>query len=557
MIESPKNLQPLGAVKPKTALLSVSDKTGLVEFARGLVELGVRLISTGGTKSALAAAGLPVTAVDEVTGFPEILDGRVKTLHPAVHGGILADRRRAEHVAALAAHGITGIDLVVVNLYPFRETVAKPGIDLDTAIENIDIGGPAMVRASAKNFESVAVVVDPGDYAGVLAAAAGEGVTREMRRRLSHKAFAHTASYDGAIANYLAERLAELDAAAEAEVAGEAAAVKSPATRHLSLNLVQACRYGENQHQKAAFYAPDGVRAGLAKMRQVQGKELSYNNILDADAALRLVLELSPMPGHADARAVAIIKHNNPCGAALDEAQLATAFQKAFAVDTTSAFGGVVALSHAVDGETAAAMKEIFFEVIIAPSFSDEALQVLGKKKNLRLLTLDYGEARAAANAVYARVAGGYLVQEPDAKIVSPRDGEVVSKRAPSEAEYQALEFAWRVAKHVKSNAIVYAFPDRVGAVGAGQMSRVDSTRIAVLKAGGGADMALGRERLRGSVLASDAFFPFRDGVETAAEAGITAVVQPGGSVRDDEVIACADELGLAMVFTRMRHFRH
>jgi phosphoribosylaminoimidazolecarboxamide formyltransferase / IMP cyclohydrolase len=529
----------LPLVTPRRALLSVSDKTGLLDFAKGLVARGVELISTGGTSKSLADAGIPVINISDVTKFSEILDGRVKTLHPVIHAGILADRLKPEHVETLTAHGIGAIDLVVVNLYPFRETVAKPGATLAMAIENIDIGGPTMVRAAAKNFGSVAVVVEPSQYQAVLNGMDAGGLSGELRFDLARQAFSHTAAYDSAVSEYLLVRTPD----------GEGVIEEPAPRRHLTWELVQSCRYGENPHQKAAFYRPAGQPAALAALKQLQGKELSFNNLLDADAALRVALELSPIPTRPGAKGAVIIKHTNPCGAALSDESLSQAFRTAFDVDSTSAFGGIVGLTHEVDEAAAEAMKEIFLEAIIAPKFSEAALAVLGKKKNLRLLEIDMEAARQATNEDIKRVAGGYLVQQADNALVSPRDGKVVTARAPTDAEYAALELAWRLVKHVKSNAIVYSFADRMAAAGAGQTSRVDSSKIAVSKAGPG--------KLVGSVIASDAFFPFRDGVDAAAAAGVTAVVQPGGSVRDDEVIAAANEHNLAMVFTGMRHFRH
>ena len=515
------------------ALLSVSDKTGLVEFARGLHGHGVGLLSTGGTAKLLRDAGLAVTEVADHTGFPEMLDGRVKTLHPKVHGGILARRDLPGHVAAIGKAGIPTIDLVVVNLYPFAQTIARPGCTLDEAIENIDIGGPAMVRSAAKNYRHVAVVTDPADYPQLLKemSATGGAVGAETRFRLAQKAFSHTAAYDGAISNYLT-----------ALEGAEAKRGDFPARLNLQLELAQTLRYGENPHQRAAFYRDPNPAAGsLASYIQRQGKELSYNNIGDADAAWECVRTF-------DGPACVIVKHANPCGAALGE-NLEVAYRKAYATDPTSAFGGIIAFNRPLDRATAQAVCEQFVEVVIAPEVADAAMAVFGGKPNIRVLAVPAGEA---ANALdYKRVGGGVLVQTPDAANVSEGELRVVTKRAPDARELADLLFAWRVAKFVKSNAIVFCGEGRTLGVGAGQMSRVDSARIAAIKAeGAGLTLA-------GSVVASDAFFPFRDGVDVVARAGAKAVIQPGGSLRDAEVIAAADEQGLAMVFTSIRHFRH
>ncbi|RKG83628.1 bifunctional phosphoribosylaminoimidazolecarboxamide formyltransferase/IMP cyclohydrolase PurH [Corallococcus sp. CA049B] len=512
------------------ALLSVSDKRGLVPFAQGLVRLGYRLLSTGGTLEALKAAGIPATQVSEHTQSPEILGGRVKTLHPRIHGGILGRPDLESDKAEMAANHIEPISLVVVNLYPFRQTVAS-GAGEDDVIENIDIGGPAMVRASAKNFKHVAIVVDPDDYAPVLAEIEGhKAVGLETRRRLMRKAFAHTAAYDASISGWLS---------------GEA---REPFPEELSLAFrkVQGLRYGENPHQRGAFYkeyaAPKEPSVAFAKV--LQGKELSYNNILDLDAALGLVLEFPEKP------CAVVIKHNTPCGVAVDDV-LEKAYRTARAVDEVSAFGGIVAFNREVDEATAKAMAETFLEAVIAPSYSAVALQVLAGKKNLRLL--EAGPALASATAapraqVDARsVSGGMLLMDRDA-VEPPLEWKVVSKRAPTPEEERALRFAWKVCKHVKSNAIVFAAPAQLLAQGGGQTNRVDSVRIAMTRGG---------EALKGSAVASDAFFPFRDGLDEAARAGATAVIQPGGSVRDAEVIAAADEHGMAMVVTGVRHFRH
>ncbi|PWR01830.1 bifunctional phosphoribosylaminoimidazolecarboxamide formyltransferase/inosine monophosphate cyclohydrolase [Meridianimarinicoccus roseus] len=520
----------------KTALLSVSDKTGLTEFAAALAGAGVRLLSTGGTAKALRDAGLEVTDVAEVTGFPEMMDGRVKTLHPAVHGGLLALRDNPEHVAAMKAHGIGAIDLLVVNLYPFEATVAA-GADYDTCIENIDIGGPAMIRAAAKNHAHVAVVTDPEDYATILAALPGGGTDLATRKRLAQIAYARTAAYDTAVSTWMAGALGET-APRRAAVAGR---------------LAQTMRYGENPHQQAAFYTDGSGRPGVATAVQHQGKALSYNNINDTDAAFELVAEFAPQDGPA----CVIVKHANPCGVARG-ATLAEAYGRAFDCDRTSAFGGIIALNGVVDGPTAEAITGIFSEVVIAPGADDDAMRVFAGKKNLRLLTTAGLPDPAAPGTTWRQVSGGYLVQDKDTGRIAAEDLKVVTKRAPTDAELADLLFAWRVAKHVKSNAIVYVKDGATVGVGAGQMSRVDSTRIAARKARDMAEaMGLPAPLTEGSVVASDAFFPFADGLVTAAEAGATAVIQPGGSMRDDEVIAAADAAGLAMVFTGMRHFRH
>ncbi|MFN6951260.1 MAG: bifunctional phosphoribosylaminoimidazolecarboxamide formyltransferase/IMP cyclohydrolase [Albidovulum sp.] len=520
------------------ALISVSDKTGLIDFARGLAARGVELLSTGGTAQALRDAGLTVRDVSEVTGFPEMMDGRVKTLHPAVHGGLLALRDNPEHVAAMQAHGITPIDLLVVNLYPFEATVAK-GADRDTCIENIDIGGPAMIRAAAKNHAFVSVVVDVEDYGAVLAEmdANGGQTTLAFRRTLAERAYARTAAYDAAVSAWMA--------AANGEVA--------PRRRAFAGRLAQTLRYGENPHQSAAFYTDGSARPGVATARQWQGKELSYNNINDTDAAFELVAEFDP----AEAPACAIIKHANPCGVATGRTLL-EAYRAAYDCDRTSAFGGIVALNRPLDRETAEEICQIFTEVVIAPGADEAAKAAFAAKKNLRLLTTGALPDPKAPGLVFRQVAGGFLVQDRDNGRVTAADLRVVTKRAPTQAELADLLFAWKVAKHVKSNAIVYVRQGATVGIGAGQMSRVDSTRIAARKS---ADMAealgLAAPTVKGSVVASDAFFPFPDGLLTAAEAGATAVIQPGGSMRDAEVIAAADEAGLAMVFTGQRHFRH
>jgi len=524
-------------VPMRRALISVSDKTGLIEFATALAARGVELLSTGGTAKALRDAGLTVRDVAEVTGFPEMMDGRVKTLHPMVHGGLLALRDNAEHVAAMEEHGIGAIDLLVVNLYPFEATVAS-GADYDTCIENIDIGGPAMIRAAAKNHGFVAVVVDTQDYGDVLAEiAATGGTTLPFRQRLARTAYARTAAYDAAVSAWMAA--AQEDA--------------TPRRRAFAGTLKQAMRYGENPHQGAAFYTDGSGRPGVATAVQHQGKELSYNNINDTDAAFELVAEFALEDGPA----CAIIKHANPCGVARG-ATLVEAYQKAFDCDRTSAFGGIVALNGTLDGATAAEIVKIFTEVVIAPEADDEAKAIFAAKKNLRLLTTGALPDPRALITAFKQVAGGFLVQDKDTGHVAPDALRVVTKRAPTEAELADLRFAWTVAKHVKSNAIVYVKDGATVGVGAGQMSRVDSSTIAALKAGRmGAELGLPQTPAQGSVVASDAFFPFADGLLAAAEAGATAIIQPGGSMRDDEVIAAADEAGLAMVFTGMRHFRH
>jgi len=520
------------------ALISVSDKSGIVDFARTLHERGVALISTGGTHRTLLEAGLPVQEVSDVTGFPEMMDGRVKTLHPKIHGGLLGIRANPEHQAAMFAHGIEAIDLLVVNLYPFEATVAaqKP---YDDCVENIDIGGPAMIRAAAKNHQDVAVVVDAGDYEAVLADLdAHDGqTTLTLRKRLAQKAYARTAAYDAAISNWFA---AELD-------------IPSPTYRAIGGTLAEEMRYGENPHQKAAFYRTAEARPGVSTARQVQGKQLSFNNINDTDAAFECVGEFDP----AKSAAIVIVKHANPCGVA-QGSSLVEAYERALACDPVSAFGGIVAMNRALDADAARKIVEIFTEVIIAPDASEEAMAIVAAKKNLRLLlTGGLPDPRAGGLSVRT-VAGGLLVQNRDNALVDDMDLKVVTKRAPSDAELADMRFAFRVAKHVKSNAIVYVKGGATVGIGAGQMSRVDSSRIAAWKAGEAAKaLGLTDSLARGSVVASDAFFPFADGLLAAAEAGATAVIQPGGSMRDDEVIKAADEAGLAMVFTGHRHFRH
>ncbi|WP_029353495.1 bifunctional phosphoribosylaminoimidazolecarboxamide formyltransferase/IMP cyclohydrolase [Bosea sp. 117] len=521
----------------RRALLSVSDKSGLVPFATRLVEAGVALISTGGTRKALAEAGLPVTDVADVTGFPEMMDGRVKTLHPMVHGGILAIRSDAGHRASMEAHGIAPIDLVVVNLYPFEATVAA-GAGFDDCIENIDIGGPAMIRAAAKNHDDVAVVVDPADYDAVLGEIAAQGgTTRATRRRLAQAAFARTATYDAAISNWFAQAIGE----------------DTPPRRAFGGALAEKLRYGENPHQLAGFYVGGAARPGVATARQLQGKALSYNNLNDTDAAFEAVAEFDP----TRAPAVVIVKHANPCGVAEGET-LEAAYRKALACDPTSAFGGIVALNRTLDAEAARAIVEIFTEVIVAPDATEEAIAIVGGKKNLRLLVTGALPDPRGAGLQVKSLAGGLLVQTRDNAVVDDMELKVVTKRAPTNAELADLAFAFRVAKHVKSNAIVYAKDLATVGIGAGQMSRVDSARIAARKAQDAAATAgLAEPLTKGCVVASDAFFPFADGLMTAVEAGATAVIQPGGSMRDNEVIAAADAAGVAMVFTGVRHFRH
>jgi phosphoribosylaminoimidazolecarboxamide formyltransferase/IMP cyclohydrolase len=529
---------PVDQRKVARALLSVSDKTGLVEFARALAGHGVELLSTGGTRKALSEAGLAVKDVSDLTHFPEMMDGRLKTLHPKVHGGLLAIRENPEHEAAMLAHDIRPIDLLVVNLYPFEATLAK-GAPFAECVENIDIGGPAMIRAASKNHEDVAVVVDPSDYAALAdeIAATGGATLLATRRRLAQKAFARTAAYDAAISNWLAAEL------------GEAA----PPVRAFGGRLAEPMRYGENPHQAAGFYLTGETRPGVATARQAQGKQLSYNNVNDTDAAFECVAEFDP----ARAAAVVIVKHANPCGVA-EGASLREAYLKALRCDPVSAFGGVVALNRTLDAAAAREIVKIFTEVIIAPDAEDEAIEIVGAKKNLRLLLTGGLPDPRARGVTFRSVAGGFLAQTRDNAVVDDMDLKAVTKRAPTAQELADLKFAYRVVKHVKSNAIVYAKDLATVGVGAGQMSRVDSSRIAAHKAGEAAQAAgLAESLAKGSVVASDAFFPFPDGLLTAAAAGATAVIQPGGSVKDNEVIAAADAQGLAMIFTGVRHFRH
>ena len=525
--------------KIQRALISVSDKMGLVPFAQILAKAGIEIISTGGTARALREAGLSVKDISEHTGFPEMLDGRVKTLHPKVHGGLLFIRGNAAHEAAVNQHGITPIDLVVVNLYPFEATVAKPNVSLHDAIENIDIGGPSMLRSAAKNHESVTVVVDPLDYAEVAKQiSAGGDTTLELRRQLAAKVFARTAAYDGAIAAHL-----------QKEFRPEPAS-RLPAALNVFAPLAQPLRYGENPHQAAALYG------GFNEFfQQLHGKELSYNNILDLTAAANLIAEFSddpPSPGFGATSppTLAILKHTNPCGIGQGR-DLREAWGKAFETDKQAPFGGIIAVNQPLDGACAGAIAEIFSEVIVAPDFTVEALAILQKKKNLRLLKMLKPPLQPGALDLRSVGANSFLLQERDLKTTARADLKVVTKRQPTDDEWRAMLFGWRAVKHVKSNAIVYAAADRTLGIGAGQMSRVDSSRIAVWKAG---EAGLS---LKGSVVCSDAFFPFPDGLIAAAEAGATAAIQPGGSVRDAEVIAAADERNMTMAFTGARHFRH
>jgi len=515
--------------KIQRALLSVFDKTGLVPFAQILAKAGVELISTGGTAKALRDAGLQVKDLSEHTGFPEMLDGRVKTLHPRVHGGLLYIRGNASHEAAVQQHNIPPIDLVVVNLYPFEQTVAKPNVTLHDAIENIDIGGPSMLRSAAKNHDSVTVVVDPVDYDKVASQITTDGRTSlELRRKLAAKVFARTSAYDGAIAAYLAKTF---ETGASSDL---------PTELDIRAKQAQSLRYGENPHQKAALYGnfPD-------YFTQLHGKELSYNNILDLTAAAQLISEFE-----ADGPTLAILKHTNPCGVGQGD-NLKAAWDKAYATDKQAPFGGIIAVNQSLDVRCAEAISEIFSEVIIAPDFQADALALLQKKKNLRLLRMLKNPANAPGSDFRSVGAESYLLQERDLKVTTAEELKIVTKRKPSAEEQRAMLFGWKVVKHLKSNAIVYVGSDRTLGVGAGQMSRVDSSRIAVWKAG---EAGL---PLKGSVVCSDAFFPFPDGLIAAAEAGATAAIQPGGSVRDSDVIAAADERGMSMAFTGTRHFRH
>jgi phosphoribosylaminoimidazolecarboxamide formyltransferase/IMP cyclohydrolase len=541
---SEKKMQEQSLKKIHRALISVSDKTGLVEFAQNLQRHGIEIISTGGTAKLLRENGLNVRDVSDVTGFPEMLDGRVKTLHPKVHGGILGMRDNPEHRARMREHGIEPIDMVVVNLYPFRQTIRKPDVTMSEAIENIDIGGPAMIRSAAKNNNDVAVVVDPSDYS-MIAEMLDKwdcSLPQSVRYRLALTAFRHTAAYDREIARFLASRQAD-EAGALAEL---------PQEIELDLEKVNDLRYGENPHQRAALYQVAGSNEhGVATAAQLQGKELSYNNLIDSDAAWELVMEIHRMrlrdaPGIEVPHTCAIIKHTNPCGAGT-AANALESFNKARATDPVSAFGGIIAFSGVVDGDAAKEIAEMFAEVIIAPDFTDEAKKILSAKKSLRVLRM--GEIGTnTAHLELRRISGGVLVQDRDAELLDEAKLPIVSDRKPSPSELRALRFAWAICKHVKSNAIVYAKEDQLIGIGAGQMSRVDSVKIGAMKA----QLPIG-----GSVLASDAFFPFRDGIDEAAKHGITAIIQPGGSVRDKEVIEAANEHKLAMLFTGIRHFKH
>ncbi|PAP96501.1 bifunctional phosphoribosylaminoimidazolecarboxamide formyltransferase/IMP cyclohydrolase [Mesorhizobium wenxiniae] len=538
MAVAAKNIPAPDLVPVRRALLSVFDKTGLIDFARALAAAGVELVSTGGTAKAIAEAGMAVRDVSDLTGFPEIMDGRVKTLHPSVHGALLGVRDDPEHAAAMRDHGIEPIDLVVSNLYPF-EDVRRSGAAYASIVENIDIGGPAMIRASAKNHAYVAIVTDPEDYASVLNALEMNfgSLSLDFRKKLAAKAFARTASYDAAISGWFAEALE----------------IEHPTWRAFGGRLDQVMRYGENPHQSAGFYVDGDKRPGVATARQLQGKQLSYNNINDTDAAFELVGEFDPNRSAT----VAIIKHANPCGVA-EGASLKAAYAKAFACDPVSAFGGIVAMNRTLDAEAAEEIVKTFTEVIIAPGASEEAIGIVAAKKNLRLLvTGGLPDPRAAGSTVKS-VSGGLLVQGRDNAVVDDLDLKVVTRRAPTPAEMADLKFAFRIAKHVKSNAIIYVRDGATVGIGAGQMSRVDSSRIAARKALDAAEAAgLAEPLTKNSVVASDAFFPFADGLLSAIEAGATAVIQPGGSMRDDDVIAAADAHGIAMVFTGVRHFRH
>ncbi|UVC16593.1 bifunctional phosphoribosylaminoimidazolecarboxamide formyltransferase/IMP cyclohydrolase [Mesorhizobium onobrychidis] len=538
MAVAAKNIPAPDLVPVRRALLSVFDKTGLIDFARALAAAGVELVSTGGTAKAIAEAGMAVRDVSDLTGFPEIMDGRVKTLHPSVHGALLGVRDDPEHAAAMRDHGIEPIDLVVSNLYPF-EDVRRSGAAYASIVENIDIGGPAMIRAAAKNHAYVAIVTDPEDYASVLNALEMNfgSLSLDFRKKLAAKAFARTASYDAAISGWFAEALE----------------IEHPTWRAFGGRLDQVMRYGENPHQSAGFYVDGDKRPGVATARQLQGKQLSYNNINDTDAAFELVGEFDP----ARSATVAIIKHANPCGVA-EGASLKAAYVKALACDPVSAFGGIVAMNRTLDAEAAEEVVKTFTEVIIAPGASEEAIRIVAAKKNLRLLVTGGLPDPRTASVTVKSVSGGLLVQGRDNAVVDDLDLKVVTRRAPTPAEMADLKFAFRIAKHVKSNAIVYVRDGAAVGIGAGQMSRVDSSRIAARKALDAAEAAgLAEPLTKNSVVASDAFFPFADGLLSAIEAGATAVIQPGGSMRDDDVIAAADAHGIAMVFTGVRHFRH
>ncbi|MEI7590675.1 MAG: bifunctional phosphoribosylaminoimidazolecarboxamide formyltransferase/IMP cyclohydrolase [Deltaproteobacteria bacterium] len=517
--------------KIKRALISVTDKQGIIEFGKQLSALGVEIISTGGTAKQLRDNGVTVVDVSDYTGFPEMMDGRLKTLHPKIHGGLLAMRDNDEHVSAMNIHGIGQIDLAVINLYQFEDTVAKEGCTLAHAIENIDIGGPTMLRAAAKNYRFVSVVVDPADYSAIITEIKERGgISEEINFSLMLKTFQATAKYDAAISNYLGK------------IEKGIPSKQFPDTLTLQFSLAQGLRYGENPHQLAAFYREaDTKLASIATARQLQGKELSYNNIMDADAAWQMVSEFSKS-------ATIIVKHANPCGAAVTTGEIVDAYKKALATDPVSAFGGIVAFNRPVDKNVAEELAKIFLEVIIAPAFSAEALAILGDKKNVRLLEITATQKADANTQDFRRVLGGLLVQGKDSAPFDINTAKVVTKRIPSEAEYRGLDFAWRVVKNVKSNAIVFTTDDQLVGVGAGQMSRVDSVKIANMKS---------LLPTKGCVLASDAFFPFRDGIDLAAQSGITAIIQPGGSMRDEEAIAAANEHNIAMIFTGMRHFKH
>ena len=521
----------------RRALLSVSDKTGLIDLGRALADQGVELLSTGGSAKALREAGLEVRDVAEITGFPEMMDGRVKTLHPMVHGGLLALRDDKGHVAAMEEHGIGAIDLLVVNLYPFEQTVAA-GADYDTCVQNIEIGGPAMLRAAAQNLGCVTVVVETEESAPLLAEMEEHGgTTYAFRQKMAQVAYARTAAYDAAVSTWMADALGD----------------PAPRRRAVAGTRAQVLRYGENPHQSAAFYTDGSARPGVATAKQHQGKELSYNNINDTDAAFELVSEFAPETGPA----AVIIKHANPCGAARGDTLL-EAYKRAYDCDRTSAFGGIIALNRPLDGATAEEICQIFTEVVMAPEADADAMSIFAKKKNLRLLTTGAMADPAAAARTIRQVSGGYLVQDKDNGVIAADDLKVVTKRQPTEAEMADMLFAWKVAKHVKSNAIVYVKDGATVGVGAGQMSRIDSCRIAARKAQDMAEvLGLSETPAKGSVVASDAFFPFADGLMAAAEAGATAVIHPGGSMRDEDVITAADAAGLAMVLTGMRHFRH
>lgn len=516
----------------KRALISVTDKAGIVAFAKELQSFGVEILSTGGTAAQLRNGGVIVREVSDYTGFPEMMDGRLKTLHPKIHGGLLALRDNPGHLDSLKKHGIELIDMAVINLYRFEDTVARPGCSLEEAVENIDIGGPTMLRAAAKNYRFVSVVTDPDDYDKIIEEMRETGgkISAETNFFLATKTFQLTARYDGAISNYLGS----IDTAGNRK--------DFPKTFTIQFAMAQDLRYGENPHQKAAFYKENKpFLSAVANARQLQGKELSYNNIMDADAAWQMVSDFN-LP------AAVVIKHANPCGAATAAGELLTAYEKALQTDPVSAFGGIVALNRPVDGKTAAELAKIFLEVILAPAFDEEARTILSAKKNVRLLEIPTASSGAPTDFDFRRVVGGLLIQERDRDAFDIRQARVVTKRPPTNEEYQALDFAWRVVKHVKSNAIVIASKDQLVGVGAGQMSRVDSVKIARMKS---------ILPTTGTVLASDAFFPFRDGIDMAAEAGVTAIIQPGGSVRDEEAIQAADEHGIAMIFTGKRHFKH